>query len=197
MTIMLKLFTSSAAAVGLALAAGGASAATYVDPWTTSATGGISVVFGDNGLGTDGAETVPGETTTTHSYVGDTFTDTFAFELPNGSVGFSLSSIGFVINSSLTVSTFTFNGAPVDFTNTPDGSGGNGVMALDGPFPVVEGGPQLLVISGTGGAEAVFSGTATFLPAVVPEPASWALTIAGFGGLGVALRRRRRALALA
>lgn len=32
-------------------------------------------------------------------------------------------------------------------------------------------------------------------PAAVPEPASWALTILGFGGAGVALRRRSRAFA--
>src|SRR5262249_23151044 len=31
----------------------------------------------------------------------------------------------------------------------------------------------------------------------VPEPASWVLMIAGFGGLGAALRRRREALAVA
>jgi hypothetical protein len=31
----------------------------------------------------------------------------------------------------------------------------------------------------------------------VPEPASWALMISGFGGMGVVLRRRRRALAAA
>jgi hypothetical protein len=37
---------------------------------------------------------------------------------------------------------------------------------------------------------------ATLVAGGVPEPASWALMIAGFGGLGAALRQRRRALVL-
>jgi PEP-CTERM motif len=35
------------------------------------------------------------------------------------------------------------------------------------------------------------SGNATFYPAV-PEPAAWALMLLGFGGIGLAMRRRRR-----
>jgi hypothetical protein len=37
----------------------------------------------------------------------------------------------------------------------------------------------------------------TVTKAAVPEPESWALMIAGFGGLGVMLRRRRAQLATA
>jgi hypothetical protein len=36
-----------------------------------------------------------------------------------------------------------------------------------------------------------------FTPPPVPEPATWALTLVGFGGLGVALRSRRGAVPLA
>jgi hypothetical protein len=39
------------------------------------------------------------------------------------------------------------------------------------------------------------SGAACIRPPVVPEPATWALMIAGFGGAGAMLRRRRAALA--
>ena len=48
-------------------------------------------------------------------------------------------------------------------------------------------------VSGIGGADAVFSGTATFqaLTAGVPEPGAWALMIVGFAGTGALLRRRR------
>jgi hypothetical protein len=35
------------------------------------------------------------------------------------------------------------------------------------------------------------SGNGTFTPAV-PEPATWALMLLGFGGIGMAMRRRRR-----
>ncbi len=42
-----------------------------------------------------------------------------------------------------------------------------------------------------------FTGTATFNAGAVPEPASWALMIGGFGLIGSALRRRRTSLQLA
>jgi hypothetical protein len=38
---------------------------------------------------------------------------------------------------------------------------------------------------------------ATLAPAAVPEPATWAMMLVGFGGLGALLRRRRQAAALA
>lgn len=38
---------------------------------------------------------------------------------------------------------------------------------------------------------------ATTLTSAVPEPASWLMMIAGFGGLGAVLRRRRQTLAIA
>ncbi|HEX5264565.1 MAG TPA: PEPxxWA-CTERM sorting domain-containing protein [Phenylobacterium sp.] len=41
------------------------------------------------------------------------------------------------------------------------------------------------------------SSTGTFEGVAIPEPATWALMILGFGGAGAALRRRRRAAALA
>ena len=36
------------------------------------------------------------------------------------------------------------------------------------------------------------SGPASFYAAAVPEPATWALMLLGFGGMGMVLRRRRR-----
>jgi hypothetical protein len=181
----------------LAAAAGGASAATYVDPWTVAPGGGISVVFGDNGLDVAGAETIVGETATTHAYNSGSgaFQDTFSFQLPTGILGFTLSSIGFATNSSLLVSSFLFNGAVINVTNTPDGSGGNVVQAVSGAFPVVLGGPQVLTVTGIGGPDAVFSGTATFEALAVPEPGAWALMILGFGGTGAMMRRRRALVA--
>jgi hypothetical protein len=196
-----RLTLTVVASAAAALLATSASAATYADNWTVSATGGISVVFGDNGLGVPGAETIPGETITTQSYDPATgaFTDTFSFLLPDGVVGFTLSSIGFATNSSLSLSSLTFNGSNLSYTNTPNASGGITVMASGGPFPVVLGGPQTLTITGTGGAQAVFSGTGTFQAggAVIPEPGTWALMIVGFGGAGMLLRRRRGTLAFA
>ena len=36
------------------------------------------------------------------------------------------------------------------------------------------------------------SGNASFYVAAVPEPATWAMMLIGFGGIGLAMRRRRR-----
>jgi hypothetical protein len=48
--------------------------------------------------------------------------------------------------------------------------------------------------AGDGGG--TVSGNASFVQAV-PEPATWALMLLGFGGIGLAMRRRRRGMALA
>lgn len=193
---MKKYMLAATAAFSITCGASGAAAATFVEAWTVSPTGNISVAFGDNGLDVAGAQSIPGQTTTTHAYTVGTgaFTDTFDFLLPTGIVGFTLSSIGFAANTSLNVASFTFNGASIATFNNPDGTGGNVVMAAGGPYPITLGGAQHLVVSGTGGRDAVFSGTATFSPvtAAVPEPGAWALMIMGFGGAGALLRRNRR-----
>jgi len=92
-----------------------------------------------------------------------------------------------------------------------DASLGGGLSIIDyedfSPFLVADG-PQLY--SGT--VQAPVFGTGTFQlteyqgagrytltiadasPAAVPEPASWAVMLAGFGATGAAIRRRRRAV---
>jgi hypothetical protein len=191
-----KLAFAASAAI-LALAGTSASAATYVDPWTTSATGGISVVFGNNGFQTPGAESIPGETVSTSSYNAGTgaFTDTFDFFLPDGIVGFTLSSIGFAANSSISEISMTFNGVNIPLTLKSNGGGGVTINGSSDAFPINLGASQRLVISGVAGPQAVYGSTATFErgTAAVPEPATWALMIGGFGGAGAMLRRRRKA----
>lgn len=188
-------------AAAAALLASSASAATYVDPWTVSPSGGISVVFGNNGFDIDGAESVAGQTASTSFYddATDAFTDTFDFFLPDGVVGFTLSSIGFAANSSIQSIAMSFNGADIPLILTPNASGGTTVTAASGAFPITFGASQQLVISGVAGPDAVYSSTATFerITAPIPEPATWALMIAGFGGAGAVLRRRRHHVAFA
>ena len=47
----------------------------------------------------------------------------------------------------------------------------------------------------TGGAGSQFNGTANLT--AVPEPATWAMMLLGFGGIGAAMRRRRKTIRLA
>ena len=58
---------------------------------------------------------------------------------------------------------------------------------------------NMLSVSGiagtTAGADAAFSGTLSFARAV-PEPATWAMMLIGFGAAGVSLRRKRPVLAM-
>ncbi|MEW5686202.1 MAG: FxDxF family PEP-CTERM protein [Pseudomonadota bacterium] len=177
------------------MCASSAVAATYVDPWTISPSGGISVVFGNNGFDVDGAESIPGETVSTSVYddLTDTFTDTFDFFLPDGIVGFTLSSIGFQPNSSIQSISVSFNGTDIPLTLTTNPQGGASVSLLSGAFPISAGGSQRLVITGKAGPDAVYGSTATFehITAPIPEPGAWALMLAGFGGAGAMIRRRR------
>jgi hypothetical protein len=65
-----------------------------------------------------------------------------------------------------------------------------GFTAMSSPFAVSNAQSALNSFrAATGGS---FSSDAATLTATIPEPASWALMITGFGALGVALRRRRK-----
>lgn len=55
-------------------------------------------------------------------------------------------------------------------------------------------GPSLAFTVNTGGSGPAYLGPNLILSAV-PEPASWALLIAGFGSIGLAMRTRRQAVA--
>jgi hypothetical protein len=100
------------------------------------------------------------------------------------------------------------------FTNTQGGAGTDdsstgaiGTYMFDeqefslGAFAVgkVLSGIEVTSVSGTGdtgtgdGSPIVLGVTVGTMPSGVPEPTSWALMLVGFGGLGAAMRTRRRA----
>jgi len=58
-------------------------------------------------------------------------------------------------------------------------------------------GNYTLWINGTNSSTGSLAGTITITDHGVPEPATWAMMIIGFGAVGFSLRRRRNSLALA
>jgi hypothetical protein len=122
------------------------------------------------------------------------FADMFAFTLDNtvsldGQVG--TISLGNLMN--INFSTIYIDSMANAFTKT---------SATDAPetwalvSPVTLGsGPHTLFVNGNipngANSSASYSGTLN-IGAAVPEPATWALMLLGFGGIGMVMRRRRR-----
>lgn len=207
MTRFMRTLTGVAAAASMMAFANAASATAFINPWDTDPHGNITLTFGDGRIGSADAPAEyhsldfgSGPVLATaadgvgfHDNTGSsptTFTDTFDFFLPDGWVSFSLTSTGSAA-SHMNFTGVTFNGVGFPLTNNipPPGVYSSGAIS---PFYfyVAEGGPQHLVVTGTGGASASWSGVGSFAP--VPEPATWGLMIVGFGGVGALLRSRRR-----
>lgn len=105
-------------------------------------------------------------------------------DLPNFSVGpvASFFDIGSTIFFDLTsINSVTYSGDP---------AGGSLKVIASGTFRIAgyDNTPALLTLTTQGNGATSFSATAL---SAVPEPASWALMIAGFGLMGGALRARR------
>lgn len=151
--------------------ASAASAATYINMGPVGADGGFTLTFGNTGITTTAID------------------DEFSFTLPTGTADFVVTSTMSTSSQNITWSSVAFNG--VEFT--PMVVGKNEFRLLN-EVGVTAGGAQTLALKGTGGGNASYSGVVTFAPSMgaVPEPATWGLMIAGFGGAGAMLRRRQR-----
>ena len=123
----------------------------------------------------------------------------------NFSVNFAFAApVGFALQSADITSTYTTLNQNIDFSSVLL----NGFAFNLSPHGQTEGGNLLnqallannmLTVNGvagtTAGADAAFSGTLSFARAV-PEPATWAMMLIGFGAAGVSLRRKRTVLAM-
>jgi hypothetical protein len=171
---MRNILFAAAAAATLLAAAPIANAATVLN-FTFSPDGKSAVAaFNSNGSGT-------------------TFSDTYTFTLPAGFASTALTSAAVNGMTDTAFSSVVLNGNTLA-TNS------SGAIDLKSLLNVaVNPGANTLIVNGTSGGLYSYGGNISFakLTAGVPEPASWALMIAGFGGLGAALRAKRRTLAAA
>lgn len=140
--------------------------------------------------------------------VGDDLNNFFVFDLSNFQGGFTSASLvifSYTVSSTQDYELFDYTGDIDDLLNGTDGgahadleSGNsyglfNYTTADSGNFrELVLGGSALADINAAAGGRFAFGGSVGAAGAGVPEPATWAMMLMGFAGLGGALRARRR-----
>ena len=120
------------------------------------------------------------------------FTNLFNFVTPEGFslVSATISSIMTGNNqpTNIDFSSVTLNGMEFAIASTGDVEFRS---LLD--QAVSPGGNNTLSVNGTSGGAASYSGTLSFAQmAAVPEPATWAMMLLGFGAVGFSMRRRQK-----
>ena len=211
----MKIWTTiGAATAALGLLAASAQAATLSKP--------LNGFPGQNGIMFDitaGAQDLTIQSLTAYFGPGDL--DLEFYTIAGGVAGHENSSAGWTLRNTIDFAAFGFQSAEINWdvadfdlaagqtiglyiTATADSFGRiwysnsavpyGAVIATDGLLSLRSGhaSPYLF---GPGFDGRNFNGSITYRIAAVPEPASWALMILGFGGAGAALRRRRAATA--
>jgi len=136
---------------------------------------------------------------TAFTYNGITSTDLLHGSIVNASISGQVgSSSGSVNGSTLTLhdaSAVQFGSDFLDFTNTVNRDFALTLTAINPAIAVSSSGPaRSFRAAGTGSFS---SDPAPLVNGAVPEPASWALMLAGFGAVGTAMRRRKIAIRFA
>ena len=113
------------------------------------------------------------------------FTSTFTFTTPTA--GTASASLEKTSLSGINFTSAFLNGTPFTFTSLSFGTR-SAQFGSSGPI-TVGAGLQTITVSGTGSGS--FSGSVGFISGI-PEPATWAMMISGFGMIGGAMRYNRR-----
>lgn len=127
-----------------------------------------------------------------------TATDTFSFIIPQFGVGggsITTTIAGGIIGSDSTDLDFL----AVDFSNdggttwitVPKSPVGGAESAALFNIPIISGNWNILRVEYLSRGDGSYGGNLTFRP-TVPEPATWALMMLGFGAIGFAMRRRKQ-----
>ena len=187
---MRKLLCAAAGALGLALATAGNAAVVVSNPasatYAPPATGGF--------LG----QVDPREGATLATDITD-FNDSFVFTIL-GSPGEVNAQVGAILLhgvQNISFSSITLDGSAFTLTSAVGaaqqwsccGPDGQGSMTLDAGVHTIN-----LIGTLTGQYSGSYSGTLNVQPVrgAVPEPATWAMMLLGFAGVGMSIRGRRR-----
>ncbi|MEO1969825.1 MAG: FxDxF family PEP-CTERM protein [Sphingomonadaceae bacterium] len=124
------------------------------------------------------------------------FSQSATFSLPQvGTTGSSITNSATKVDVSTYAGNIDFsrifltdpNGAIYDFSLTPTGLVETGSILMQ-----TIAGTYTLTVEGSANTAATYGGNITF--SAVPEPATWALMILGFGAVGFSMRRRSAAV---
>jgi hypothetical protein len=163
----------------------------------------FAVTSGDPTLGTQAVNAFFSRTKTASG----TFTDTFRFfiGLPLGAgnlIGLGAGNIGTTFTSTNPADAQNLDFQSVSFFNgvdpvfniitQPTAGDPNGESGSASGIPIYRGIENILSVTYTARGNGTFSGNLFFTPVAVPEPATWAMMLAGFGAIGFTMRRRRK-----
>jgi hypothetical protein len=156
----------------------------------TLATAAQAVVYpigGPNFFITSGTPFTPSISATFfNSYgAGVNFDDSFTFTIPQNGTGSGSISTSFSSDlNKIVLTDLIINGTSYPITGTSSGQ-----IATVGFVPITAFALNSIRVIGYSVGAGGFSGTATFT--AVPEAATWAMMLVGFGALGLTMRRRR------